>query len=542
METRTELHLEGLRVTRRGKCAKSRSWIQIQGTAPPTKLGVYDATVRNGERAFAERYFRCEVTPGVFEPALKVDDGAFDEPELETFADGVLTLMPPISPATHREVVGAYVGLKRKRYEDALARLESFGLSKRHARLVAFIKFEKQALDKAPRVINPRSAEYNIELGRFLKFAEEPFFHAIDQVWGCKTVIKGVDPEGAAQALRTKWEKFADPVAIGLDAKKFDMHVSCAALRFEHCFYLALYMRCSMADAIAFYDKPGGMGATGTVDRLRWLLKQQLTNAGKARFQDGLLRFEMKGTRSSGDLNTSLGNCILMCSLVHAYASRLGLRVALANNGDDCVVIMDRGDEARFRSDISSYFGEHGFRMEVEPTTDVFERISFCQSQPVCVNGSWRMVRNPLTTIQKAAMCLVPAQNERVLRKWLMAVGLCEGVLGSGVPVLQEWATAYRRAGCRAGIQFRRRIFHHSLRSRMTFERALVVETVEPSTRVSFYRAFGVTPEQQIALESHYRELQLTCRVQGMLTHGEAKAKPGVAWPSATASLAGRVF
>ena len=471
-----------------------------------------------------------------------MDDGAFEEPELLEFADEVIASMPPISPATHREVVGAYVGLKRKRYEDALARLEAFGLSKRHARLVAFIKFEKQALDKAPRVINPRSAEYNVELGRFLKFAEEPFFHAIDEMWGGKTVVKGVDPEGAASALRTKWEHFADPVAIGLDAKKFDMHVSRAALRYEHCFYIACYRRCTMKEAMEFYDVDAGVGASGTVERLRWLLKQQLDNAGKARFQDGILRFRMNGTRSSGDLNTSLGNCILMCSLIHAYASRLGLRVALANNGDDCVVVLDRGDEVRFRSEIAPFFGGHGFRMEVEPTVDVFEQISFCQSQPVCVNGVWRMVRNPLTTIQKAAMCLVPVQTNKALRKWLMAVGMCEGVLGAGVPVLQAWSRVYRRSGLRVGMKFRRRIFHHSLRSRMTFERTVVVETVEPSTRVSFYRAFGVTPEQQIALENYYNDLRLSCRVQGVLTHGEAMAKPGVSWPMATAPLAGRVF
>ena len=206
------------------------------------------------------------------------------------------------------------------------------------------------------------------------------------------------------------------------------------------------------------------------------------------------------------------------------------------------MVIMERGDEARFRSEITPYFEGHGFRMEVEPTTDIFERVNFCQSQPVCISGEWRMVRNPLTTIQKAAMCLVPAANAKALRKWLMAVGLCEGVLASGVPVLQEWAKVYRRSGLRVGKKFQARIFHHSLRSRVAVQQALVVATVEPSTRVSFYRAFGVTPDEQIALESYYRDMQLDCRVQGVLTRGEAQAKPGLAWPSATAPLAGRVF
>lgn len=543
VETKTDLRLGGLRVIRNGRSAKSRSWIQLQGLAPPTKLGVYDATVANGERAFAERYYRCEVSPGVFEPALPVRQGAFEQPELLSFANAVVGAMRPITPATHREVVGAYVGLKFKRYQQALQSLISFGLSERHARLIAFVKFEKQALDKAPRVINPRSAEYNLELGRFLKFAEEAFFESIDHVWGDKTVIKGVDPEAAAAALRRKWELFDDPVVIGLDAKKFDMHVSKDALRFEHAFYIAAYKRCTIEEALAFYDVGSDdMGASGTVERLRWLLRSQLHNRGVARFKDGVLKFCMEGTRSSGDLNTSLGNCILMCAMIHAYAHRLGVRSALGNNGDDCVVILERKDFVRFCLDIPEFFGELGFRMEIEEATDVFERLQFCQSQPVCVGGVWRMVRNPLTTIQKASMCLVPAITERLLRKWIMAVGMCEGVLGSGVPVLQEWARAYRRHGLRPSTKFTNYVHKQSLRLQHASRKDFVVAEVEDDTRVSFYKAFGISPDEQTSLEQFYSNLQFDCAIGGVLTCHEAMAKPSFAWSSALAPLAGRVF
>lgn len=540
-ESKTALCPEGLRVFRSGKSAKSRSWVQIQGLAPPTKLGVYDATVANGERAFAERYFLCEVAPGRFEPALQPKRGAFESPEMMSFANAALRTMQPVSPATHREVVGAYVGSKLRRYQEALQRLEAFGLSARHARLVAFIKFEKQALDKAPRVINPRSAEYNIELGRFLKMQEEAVFHAIDQVWGGKTVIKGVNPEEAASLLRSKWETFKDPVAVGLDAKKFDMHVSKEALRYEHCWYLAAYMRCSIEKAMAFYDQNGNMGCSGTVERLRWLLKQQLRNVGQARFQDGRLRFAMEGTRSSGDLNTSLGNCVLMCAMIHSLTVRLGVRAALANNGDDCVLFLERGDVDTVLGCVPEHFTGLGFRMEVEPVVDVFERVEFCQSRPIQVEGVWRMVRHPLTTIQKASMCLTAVANEKALRKWLMAVGLCEGVLGEGVPVLQAWAACYRRHGLRVSTRHQVRVMRDSFRLKSVIGRAVQQREIHWTTRVSYYRAFGVTPEEQVALETNYQEASLSCVPGGLLTASEALRKPTFAFESCTVMLAGRI-
>lgn len=540
-ESKTALSPEGLRVFRSGKSAKSRCWTQIQGMAPPTKLGVYDATVSNGERAFAERYFYCEVAPGVFEPALRPERGAFESKYMLEFANACLRTMQPVSPATHREVVGAYVGTKLRRYQEALDRLERFGLSARHARLVAFIKFEKQALDKAPRVINPRSPEYNIELGRFLKMQEEAVFEALDHVWGGKTVIKGVNPEVAAQVLRSKWDAFKDPVAIGLDAKKFDMHVSKEALRFEHAMYLAMYKRCSMEEALEFYDRGGGMGCSGTVERLRWLLRQQLRNVGQAKFQDGRLRFAMEGTRSSGDLNTSLGNCVLMCSMIHALTARLGVRAALANNGDDCVLFLDRESVDVVLAHVDPHFRALGFRMEVEDTVDVFERVEFCQSRPVLVEDAWRMVRHPLVTIQKASMCLTAVPNEKALRKWLMAVGLCEGVLGEGVPVVQAWSALYRRHGLRVSAKHQVRIARDSFRLKSVIGKAVHQREIHWRTRVSFYKAFGVTPEEQVALETNYQKAAICCTPQGWLTASEALAKPTFSYEACTVMLAGRI-
>ena len=98
---------------------------------------------------------------------------------------------------------------------------------------------------------------------------------------------------------------------------------------------------------------------------------------GVAHCQDGRVKFSVRGTRSSGDLNTSLGNCILMCAMVWAYIRDAGLfKVELANNGDDCVVIMEREDLDIFLGGLETWFRDHGFRMGVDGVATEFERLS----------------------------------------------------------------------------------------------------------------------------------------------------------------------
>jgi hypothetical protein len=47
------------------------------------------------------------------------------------------------------------------------------------------------------------------------------------------------------------------------------------------------------------------------------LLKWQLQNKGFARTIDGLIKYSVEGCRMSGDMNTALGNCTIMCALVY---------------------------------------------------------------------------------------------------------------------------------------------------------------------------------------------------------------------------------
>jgi len=329
-------------------------------------------------------------------------------------------------------------------------------------------------------------------LARYLKHAEHHYFKAINKAFGGytrATVIKGFNADDSAAILRSKWDRFDDPVAIGLDATKFDMHVSVEALNYEHSFYKSLF--------------PGNK-------KLVKLLNWQLRNKGIAYCKDGRVKFDMEGTRSSGDMNTSLGNCILMCAMIWALAKELSVTLELSNNGDDCVVFMERKNTYVFRNAVNKWFRRHGFAMTVEDTVMEFEQIEFCQTHPVQLSTGWRMVRNQTAVLQKDPMCLLSVPNSKVYRKWLHAVGTCGSVLSSGVPVQSEVYSVFLRHGVESG-KLIDEVYRN--RAQLSLARGLAAGEIDARARCSYYFAFGVLPDYQIAMEAYFKSLTLSVEI-----------------------------
>lgn len=71
-------------------------------------------------------------------------------------------------------------------------------------------------------------------------------------------------------------------------------------------------------------------------------------------------------------MNTSSGNCMIMVSLVYSYMKTLGIDWRLANNGDDCVLFIERQHFSKL-SNLKEWFHTVGFDMAVEEPVDVIE-------------------------------------------------------------------------------------------------------------------------------------------------------------------------
>lgn len=480
-----------LRLRPNGQNARSRSFVVVRDIGPTHNLGVYNNNINTVGRAFEERYFLCKTANG-FEPALRVAPRAYLTNQwLQQFKDKVVSECAgaPVMPL--RKVVEAYTGPKRRIYEDAYASLCRDPLVKFDARLTSFVKYEKQDLGKAPRVINPRSPRYNLVLGKYLKFLEKKVYRGINKCFGGHTkhtVIKGLNVEQTGQIAQEKWLRFKNPVGIGLDATKFDMHTSVPALSYEHSVYKGIFP---------------------TASELGKILGWQLRNQGVAYCEDGRVEFKMDGTRSSGDLNTSLGNCIIMCGLIYAYSKTRGVDVELLNNGDDCMVIMEKDDLAKFTANLDGWFAVYGYRMTVEAPVYELEGMEFCQSRVVMRGQTPVMMRNLTNSFLKDPMCLLPTQGPSVMQKWYKAVGDCGLSITSGMPVLQEYYKMFVRAGKDYSDGFLQHV--HKNTSHLARMKGLQVKerAVEALTRCSFYFAFGMLPAYQIELERLFRNTEL---------------------------------
>jgi len=468
---------------RNGLTANTRRFVATTGFGPEHNLGVFNSNVDNIERAFVERYFLCKEN-GVFRPAFDVPTRAYKTASLNAFRDSVLRNVPRLPVLTRQQVVDSYHGPKRRTYQRALESLSRDPLTERDAALSAFIKYEKQDVQKAPRIICPRSPRYNLHLARYLKRAEHHVFTAINKTFGAHTpatVIKGLNADESARVLRAKWDRFRRPVCVGLDAVKLDMHIGVPALRYEHSFYKSLF--------------PGDK-------RLRRLLSWQLTNKGVAYAKDGRITFSMEGKRSSGDINTSLGNCIIMCALVHSYASEIGVTLELANNGDDCNIFMEQKDLPAFREPLYAWFRRKGFAMTVEAPCYEFEEIEFCQTKPVLLASGWRMIRKLESVLTKDPMCLIDVPSTRVHQKWMHAVGTGGVALNTGVPVHQAFYEAFVRHGVPCSKGMRDYVFKNT--SHETLASGVGSCTIDARARVSYYYAFGILPDEQVSMEWRY--------------------------------------
>jgi hypothetical protein len=406
--------------------------------------------------------------------------------DLGEYRKAVLQKMPKhLEPLTHDEFVMLYDGPKRKRYEAAARSLLERQLEEKDWKISLFIKDETicswSKVDPAPRLISPRSPEYCLEVGCYIKPIEHLLYKAVARVWGETTIAKGLNFNQRGQLISEKWNAFRKPVAIGLDAHRFDQHVSYEALKWEH----SVYTGC-------FPGKP----------KLRKLLDKQLFNSGTCYVDDHKVTYHRKGGRMSGDMNTALGNCLIMTGLVWTYARQKGLNVKLINDGDDCVVFLEQEDLNAFLSGFKPWFVERGFNMKVEEPVYELEGIEFRQCHPVWNGEQYSMCRN----VHKALFTDVVHVGRTIdeIKAIRQAVAECGEAWARGFPVFPEF---YR--SLRTGVEAA--VLRHSgtyWNAKGCFAGTL---QITDEARLSFEKAFGVTPHEQLAIEAMYRAL---CPVQ----------------------------
>lgn len=386
------------------------------------------------------------------------------------------------------ETAQSYTGVLRRRYLEAQSSLDLDGpIRSRDYKLRAFVKAEKTkpwAVAK-PRMIFPRSPRYNLVLASWLK----PFEHwlwgnlrsrVVSGVGNSRVVAKGLNPKERAALIVRKMRAIPDCVVFEVDGRAFEAHVDVWQLLQEHDVYAAAY--------------PGD-------GELKRVLNKQLRNFGVT--SNGV-RFSRPGGRASGDFNTGMGNSLVMLAVVGGVMSQMGpVKWDTLVDGDNALIFISGQSSGRVYDNFARVALEvSGHEMTLEAPTRVVEEVRFGQSAPIRVDGAWVMVRDWRKVISHSTSSHCYLREARFAPEYLRSVALCEGFLGSGVPILWAWSRNLLRRTESVGRPRMHAVRdYHGLGVPVESLGDARVNEPDDEARQSFELAFGATPEQQRNIE-----------------------------------------
>jgi len=388
-------------------------------------------------------------------------------------------------PLSYEEVIKAYSGLKRTRYERARRELMVEPVSRRDAGVVAFVKAEKRPYGdrKDPRIIQMRKPRYTLEVARHVR----PLERALKAYKGdtrvdhrSKVIAKGLTTWEHAELIAFKWGQFKNPVCISLDARRFDKHVGVEALRCEHLTWTT----------------------ANRTHELAQLLSWQLKNVGRTRSG---IRYAVNGNRMSGDFNTGCGNCVIMSGMIEAIMLPKKVPFDFLVNSDDALIFVEAEDLPQLQARLPTEFLAFGQEVELEEPAYRLEDIVHCQHKMLRLGTRWRMVRDFRKVISQAFVNIKHYHEPRGGMRVMKSVAQCELTLAQGVPIIQPFFERVlvlldhlKFAKLDEGDNLTYRV-HSEVRGR-SWELSTPT-AITPEARAAFHETFGILPDKQIAIE-----------------------------------------
>lgn len=399
-----------------------------------------------------------------------------------------------VKPWSYERVLESFKDHRRKIYERAYHEIRTLGLTRHDYKLQAFVKSEKfnpeEKVNPDARVIQARSPKANLALARFLRPMERRIYSLKDQ-FGLPIFAKTLGAFDRASVIRHKFS-FMGPgtVCFSLDGSRWDMHIKEVILREEHRVYQAM---CKDHE-------------------LRSILREQLFNEGKTRLG---IRYSLRGGRMSGDINTALGNCVLMVGMITAAMETMvgsDAWYTIFDDGDDCLLFLRSEDVDKVREMISGVFLGFGQELKLENEAHDPCEVVFCQSKMIETINGWQMVRNWKKVVSHGTSGVKHWNNIKLVKPMMSAVGSCELALNLGVPIIQSYALALKRIGngerlkwldVDTGLRIRlKQTLHYN---DADIDQVYDVKSAEVTlaARHSFERVWGVPVWEQLTIESY---------------------------------------
>lgn len=396
------------------------------------------------------------------------------------------------TPKLEGEWIESYSGRKKTIYKNAQAIYNLDGVQYKHQILKSFVKLEKISdPTRDPRIIQARHPVYNYALANYLKPIEHKFYKIKGNKklakWlpGTQLVAKCQTLEQRAKMISLKMSKFQNPVCYSIDCSRFDAHVTKEQLALEH----LVYKLCNPAR------------------ELQSLLDKQYKNVG---YTKNGLKYCCPAGRCSGDVNTAMGNCVIMLIMLMTALRVLRIdpkTVETYVDGDDTLIITDESNEHQLGA-IVQIIQLFGHEVKLENRSTNVEGIVHCQAQPIEVApGQWRMVQNPWRHLSRYLTSVRHLNGkEKTVRQYLYQLGTCSMACHSGVPIFHVLAERLLQVGRPGRFTMSGTAWQAA---RQLNAGTPILPSVSLCARQSFERAFGISIDTQLAYEQFLRVLDL---------------------------------
>lgn len=206
-------------------------------------------------------------------------------------------------------------------------------------------------------MIQARHPTFNIEFGRYIK----PLEWQVTK-YGKKSHNFGkgnYDEVGARiDKLRVQYTHYTEG-----DHSTFDAHVTKEMLQLTHRFYRECY--------------------EGYRSEINELTKRTLVNKCRSRRGDS---YKVEGTRMSGDVDTSFGNCLINYAILKECLAIHGLEGDAIVNGDDFILFTNEVVPPTFRDTLLTF----NMETEMKPTTTNIHTVEFCRAKMI-INSAGRI-------------------------------------------------------------------------------------------------------------------------------------------------------
>nr|UDL14007.1 MAG: RNA dependent RNA polymerase [Xiangshan tombus-like virus] len=295
---------------------------------------------------------------------------------------------------------------KRALYQRALADIEQGrGYS---TRVQPFTKIEKLPATKykAPRMIQARHLSFNIEYGVYIKPLE-------DALSANKHFGKGnyLDIGRKVHKLQQKYRFYTEA-----DHSNFDAHITVEQLRLTHTFYQSCYRH-----------NP----------KLRNLSSKTLSNSCSTR--DGV-RYKARGSRMSGDVDTSLGNSLINYAIIKDVLHKLNISGEAIVNGDDSIIFTNTPIP---QEKAAKLFLKYNQETKIMQSQSNIRKVEFCRTKLIMNNhGQPTMMIDPIRLNDIFGMTYKSTSDYSEHCRQVIA---CNIACNSSNPLYSYWKEIYEK-------------------------------------------------------------------------------------------------